>query len=97
MTHIHTNNTVSTENMSNGEVILKGVFLDKNRHVCLNKRNDGLLDSLVCPKRTISTNSAGFNAANSEQENTFSLARILETFVNNIRSDAQVEGHSRNM
>jgi len=40
--------------------------MDKNRHVCLNKRIDGLLDSLGCPKRTISTNSAGFNAANSE-------------------------------
>jgi len=58
---------------------------------------DGLLDSLGCPRRSISTNSAGFNAANSEQENTFSSTRILETFVNNIRRDAQVEGHSRNM
>jgi len=71
--------------------------LDRNRHVCLNKRKDGFLDSLGCPKRSISTRSARFSAANSERENTFSSTRILETIVVNIWRDAQVEGHSRNM
>jgi len=81
--------------VSNGGVILKGLISgqEQTRH-CPNKRNDGLLDSLGCPKTSISTNSARFNAANSEWENAFSSARILETFVNNIRRDPQVEGHS---
>jgi len=97
MTHIHKNKTAQTENVSNGEFILKGWISGQNRHVCLNKRNDGLLDSLGCPKRSFSTNSARFNAANSEWKNTFSSARILEAFVINIRRDAQVKGQSRNM
>ena len=71
MTHIHTNKTVQIENVSNGKVILKGCISGqtqtfRQKQVCLNKLNDGLLDSLGCPKRTISTNSARFNAANSE-------------------------------
>ena len=46
MTHMHTNKTAQTESVLNGEVILKGWISDRNRHVCLNKRKDGFLDSL---------------------------------------------------
>ena len=70
MRHIHRNKTAQTENVLNGEVILKewmSGFLDKNRHVCLNKRKDGFLDSLGCAKRSILTSSARFSAANSER------------------------------
>ena len=65
MTHIHTNKTEQTENVSNGKVVLKGC-ISGQKQTRLSKRNDALLDSLGCPKRTISTNSAGFNAENSE-------------------------------
>jgi len=44
MTHIHTNKTLQKENVSNGEVILKGCISGQKQTVCLKKRNDGLLD-----------------------------------------------------
>jgi len=96
MTHIHTNKTPQTENVLNGEVILKEWIFGQEQTRFF-KREDGFLDSLGCPIRSISTSSARFSAAKSEWESTFFSTRILETFVVNIWRDAQVEGHSRNM
>ena len=67
----HTYTQIKQYKQKTCQTVLKGWILDKNRHVCLNKGNDRLLDSLGCPKRSILTNSARFNAANLEWENIF--------------------------
>jgi len=93
MTHIHTKKTVQTENVSNGKVILKG---------CISGQKQTRL-SKQAQWRTFRqfrvSEENYFDQFNSIQcsKLTFSSARILETLVNNIRRDAQVEGHSRNM
>ena len=89
--------TVQTENVSNGEVILKGCISGQKR-TCLSKQAQWrTFRQFRVSEESYFNQFSWIQCSKLRVENTFSSARILETFVNNIRRDAQVEGHSRNM